>query len=98
MTSEEFLAELDALDIGVVKERIASGAYLQPWKGLAQGWVERKEAALSAEQMALARQAHRDAQRSIWIAFAALIIAAISLITRCSSSAVEQASPQRPVP
>ena len=44
MTSEEFLAELETLDVGVVKERIASGVYLRPWKGLAQGWVEHKEA------------------------------------------------------
>jgi len=47
MTNEEFLAELEALDIGEVNERIASGVYLQPWKGLAQGRVERKEAAMS---------------------------------------------------
>jgi hypothetical protein len=80
MTNEELLAELETLDIGVVKERIASGAYLQPWKGLAQGWVERNEAALSAEQMSLARQARRDAQRSNWIAIVAVVIATISLI------------------
>ncbi|MFY9835973.1 MAG: hypothetical protein WAK55_05800 [Xanthobacteraceae bacterium] len=73
MTNEELLAELDALDIGVIKERIASGAYLQPWKGLAQGYVERKEAAVAAEQMALARQTR-------WIAVVAVIIAAISLV------------------
>jgi hypothetical protein len=80
MTNEELLAELETLDIGVVKERIASGAYLQPWKRLAQGWVERNEAALSAEQMSLARQARRDAQRSNWIAIVAVVIATISLI------------------
>ena len=57
MTSEEFLAELDALDVGVVKERIASGVYLRPFRDLAQGWVEHKEAIASAKQMALARQA-----------------------------------------
>ena len=77
---EEFLAELDTLDVGVVKERIASGAYLRPWKSLAQGWVEHKEAIASAEQMALARQAIKDAKWANWIALWALVIAAISLI------------------
>jgi hypothetical protein len=80
MTSEEFLAELDTLDVGVVKERIASGVYLRPYKSLAQGWVEHKEAIASAEQMALARQAVRDAKWANWIALWALVIAAISLI------------------
>ena len=64
----------------LVKQRIASGVYLRPWKGLAQGWVERKEAIASAEQMALARQAHKDAKWTNWIALWALVIAAISLI------------------
>ena len=77
---EEFLAELDTLDVGVVKERIASGVYLRPWKSLAQGWVEHKEAIASAEQMALARQAVKDAKWANWIALWALVIAAISLI------------------
>jgi hypothetical protein len=80
MTSEEFLAELDTLDVGVVKERIASGVYLRPYKGLAQGWVEHKEAIASAEQMTLARQARRDALWANWIALWALVIAAISLM------------------
>lgn len=73
MTNEELLAELDKLDIGVIKERIASGAYLQPWKGLAQGYVDRREAEISKEQMALARQTR-------WIAVVAVIVAAISLV------------------
>ena len=80
MTSEEFLAELDTLDVSVVKERIASGVYLRPYKGLAQGWVKHKEAIASAEQMALARQAVKDAKWAYWIALWALVIAAISLI------------------
>jgi hypothetical protein len=80
MTNEEFLAELETLDVGVVKERIASDVYPQPWKGLARGWIDRKEAELSAELMALAHQAHKDAQMSNWIALAALVIAAVSLI------------------
>jgi hypothetical protein len=80
MTNEELLAELETLDIGTVKERIASGAYLQPWKGLAQGWVDRKEASLAAEQIALAIQAQKAAQWANRIALAALVIAAISLI------------------
>jgi len=37
VTSEEFLAQLDTLDVGVVKQRIAAGVYLRPHKGLAQG-------------------------------------------------------------
>jgi len=80
MTSEEFLAELDTLDVGVVKERIASGVYLRPYKGLAPGWVEHKEAIASAEQIALARQAIKDAKWANWIALWALVIAAISLM------------------
>jgi hypothetical protein len=79
MTSEEFLAELDTLDVGVVKERIASGVYLRPYRALAQGWVEHKEAIASAEQIALAR-AIKDAKWANWIALWALVIAAISLI------------------
>ena len=80
MTTEEFLAELETLDVGVVKQRIASGGYLRPFKDLAQGWVEHKEAAASAQQMALARQAVKDARWANWIALWALVIAAISLI------------------
>ena len=80
MTSEEFLAELETLDVGVVKQRIASGAYLRPYRDLAQGWVKHKEAIASAEQMALARQAVKDAKWANWIALWALVIAAISLI------------------
>ena len=80
MTSEEFLAELDTLDVGVVKERIASGVYLRPWKSLAQGWVEHKEAIARAEELAFAREAVKDAKWANWIALWALVIAAISLI------------------
>jgi hypothetical protein len=54
--------------------------YLRPWKGLAQGWVEHKEAVASAEQMVLARQAVKDAKWANWIALWALVIAAISLV------------------
>ena len=80
MTSEEFLAQLDTLDVGVVKQRIAAGVYLRPHKGLAQGWVEHKEAAASEEQTALARRAVKEARWANWIALWALVIAAISLI------------------
>jgi hypothetical protein len=59
-----------------------------------QGWVERKEAASSAEQMVRAHQARRDAQWANWIAvaagiiaIAAVIIATISLIVALSSKA-----------
>ena len=79
-THDEFLAELESLGVGVVKERIASGVYLRPYKDLALGWVEHKEAIASAEQMALARQAVKDAKWANWIALWALVIAAISLI------------------
>jgi len=80
MTSEEFLAQLETLDVGVVKERIASGVYLRPFKSLAQGWVEHKEAIASEEQIALARQACKEARWANWLALWALVIAAISLI------------------
>ena len=54
--------------------------YLGPWLTIAQGWVERKEAASSAEQVALEGQAQTAAQRSNWIAIAALVVAVISMI------------------
>jgi hypothetical protein len=78
-TNEEFLAELESLSVGEVKERIAT-VYLRPWRDLAQGWVDRKEAASNAEQLALARHALTAAQRSNRIAIVAVIIAAVSLI------------------
>ena len=65
MTSEEFLAELDTLDVGVVKERIASGVYLRPFKDLAQGWVGQKEAGLVEEQLDLALREHSSEWRSL---------------------------------
>ena len=80
MTSEEFLAELETLDVGMVKEKIASGEYLKPYRGLAQGWVDRKEASLVAEQIALAIRAQKAAQWANRIAIVAFVIAAISLI------------------
>jgi hypothetical protein len=80
MNTEEFLAELETVDVGVVKERIATKVYLRPWSDIAQGWVERKEAAARAEELSLARQAHTAAQWANSIALAALFIAAISLI------------------
>jgi len=80
MTTEQFLAELDTLDVGVVKQRIASGVYLRPFKDLAQGWVEHKEATARTEELALARQAVKDARWANWIALWALVLAAISLV------------------
>jgi len=80
MTTEEFLAELNTLDVGVAKQRIASGVYLRPFKELAQGWVEHKGAAARTEELALARQAVKDARWANWIALWALAITAISLI------------------
>jgi hypothetical protein len=43
MNTEEFLAELETIDVGVVKERIATKVYLRPWSDIAQGWVERRD-------------------------------------------------------
>jgi hypothetical protein len=80
MTNKEFLAELDALDFDVVKERIATNVYLPPESDIAKRWLERKEAALVAEQIALALQAQKVAQLAARIALAAFVIAAISLI------------------
>jgi len=48
-------------------------------RNIAQCWVDRKEAQSSAEQLALAHQAIAAAQRSNWIAIAALAVAVISL-------------------
>jgi hypothetical protein len=79
-TQEEFLAELESLGVGEVKERIVTNVYLGGLRYIAQGWVERKEAKANEEQLTLARQAHTAAQRSNWIAITALIIAAISMI------------------
>ena len=79
-THEEFLAELESLGIGPVKERIATNVNLGGLRERAQGWVEQKEAASNAEQLALARQANTAAQRSNWIAIAAFVVAVISLI------------------
>jgi hypothetical protein len=79
-TQEEFLAELESAGVGAVKERIATNVYLGGLRNIAEGWVEREEAASNAEQLLLARQAHAAAQRSNWIAIGALVIAAISVI------------------
>jgi hypothetical protein len=79
-TREKFLAELGNLGLAEVKERLTTNVYLGPWRTIAQGWVERREAESSGEQLTLARQAYKTAQRSTWIAIAALVIAAISMI------------------
>ncbi|MGA8612473.1 MAG: hypothetical protein WB760_12265 [Xanthobacteraceae bacterium] len=78
-TQEAFLAELESLGVGAVKERIATNVYLGGLKNIAQGWVDRQEAASSAEQIALSRQTIRVAQTSNKIALAAVVIAAISM-------------------
>ena len=78
-TQEQFLAELESLGVGAVKDRIATNVYLGGLRNIAQGWVEQKEAASSAEQLFLTRQAYIAAQRSNWIAIAAVLIAAISM-------------------
>jgi hypothetical protein len=64
----------------VVKEQIATNVYLGGLRDIARGWVERKEAASNTEQLVLARQANATAQRSNWIAIAAIVIAAISMV------------------
>jgi hypothetical protein len=79
-TQDQFLAELESLGVGEVKERIATNVYLGGLRNIAQGWVDRKEAQSNAEQLALARQANTAAQRSNWIAIAAFVVAVISLI------------------
>jgi hypothetical protein len=79
-TQKEFLAELESLGVGEVKERIATNVYLGGLRNIAQGWVERNEAVSNAEQLALAHQAHSAAQSSNKIAITALVIAAISMI------------------
>jgi hypothetical protein len=73
-------AELESLGVDPVKERIATKVYLGGLANVAQGWVERKEAASNAEQLALAHQANTTAQRSNWIAIAALVVAPFSMI------------------
>jgi hypothetical protein len=83
-TQEQFLAELERLGVGEVKERIATNVYLGGLRNIAQGWVERKEAASSMEQMALARQALTAAQWASRIAIVAVIIAVISFIVAVS--------------
>jgi hypothetical protein len=70
-TQEQFLAELESLGVGPVKERIATKVNLGGLANVAQGWVERKEAASNAEQLALAHQAN--------------ITAAVKLDCHCSS-------------
>ena len=72
-THQQFLAKLEALGVGAVKRRIAANQYPSEFRNVAQGWVERKEAAANAEQLSLARQAK-------WMAIAALVIAVISMI------------------
>jgi hypothetical protein len=81
---QRFVAELEMLGVGVVKQRTVTGFYADPWKNIAQGWVERKEASSSAQQLSLARQANR-------IAIAALVIAAISMVIAAFSLGVSGA-------
>jgi len=83
-THERFLAKLEALGVGAVKERIATNQYPSEFRNVAQGWVERREATASSEQVSLARQANR-------IAIAALVIAAISMIIAVFSLGVSGA-------
>jgi hypothetical protein len=79
-TQEQFLAELESLGVGAVKERIATNVYLGGLRDIAQGWVERKEAKASEEQLSLARRAYTAAEKSNWIAAAAFLVAVISLL------------------
>jgi hypothetical protein len=79
-TQEEFMAELESLGIGRVKERIATKVYLGGSRDIAQGWVDRQEAASNVEQMDLARQATNATRTSNKIALSALVIAMVSLI------------------
>jgi len=79
-TNEEFLAELRRLGVPEVKNRIATNVYLGGLRSIAQGWVDQEEATSNVEQLSLARQAHKLAQKSNWIAIVAVGIALISLI------------------
>ncbi len=79
-TQEEFLAELESLGVGVVRERIATNVYLGGLKSIAQGWVDRKSEASSAEQLALTRRASADAHKANTIALIALTVASASMI------------------
>jgi hypothetical protein len=72
-TQEQFLAELESLGVGEVKERIARKLYAGGLLDAAQGWVDRMEAASNAEQLALTRQALTAAQRSNWIAIGGIL-------------------------
>lgn len=79
-THEKFLDDLEKAGVGKVKELIATNMYPGGLRDRAQGWVDRKEAASNAEQLALARQANAAAQNSNRIAIAASVVAVISLI------------------
>jgi hypothetical protein len=76
---QRFVAQLEKLGVGEVKQRLVTGSYAGPWKNIAQGWVERKEAGSSAEQLSLARQANRLAIAALVIAAVSMVIAAFSL-------------------
>lgn len=78
-TQEEFMAELESLGIGAVKERIATKVYLGGSRDIAQGWVDRQEAASNIEQMDLARQATNATRTSNKIAIGALITACLQI-------------------
>jgi hypothetical protein len=80
---QRFVAGLEKLGVGEVKQRIVKGVYGDPWRDIAQGWVER-EASSGAAHLSLARQANR-------LAIVALIIAAISMIIAAFSLGVSGA-------
>jgi hypothetical protein len=79
-TQEEFLAELERLGVGAVRERIATQVYLGGLRNIAQGWVDRQSEASNAEQLALMRRTSADAHKANKIAMVALVIAVISMI------------------
>jgi hypothetical protein len=79
-THDQFIAELERLGVGEVRERIATKVYLGGLRDIAQGWVDRKSEASSAEQLALTRRTMAEAQKANKIAIAAIVIAAISMM------------------
>jgi hypothetical protein len=77
---EQFIAELDRLDVATVRERVETKVYLGGEADMARAWLARVSEAASAEQLALARAAAREASTANTLAKIALAIAVISMI------------------
>jgi hypothetical protein len=79
-SNEEFWAKLDHLGAAQVRMNLATNVYLGAEGSLAKAWLERRNEASSAEQLALARRASFDAHKANKIATIALAMAIISTI------------------